>query len=192
MATKSATANRATSAPTSRTPNRATSTNPRSPGKSPNRATTTTPGSTGRSPNRATTTTPRSPGKSPTRATSGTGRTATRPRSPYNDWSDGIVYTPRSSKQAEREASEHMMTRALQSFMLLGGVFLFSTFLFGGKWGPALIGLLIFASAFPPARRHADRWLVGTTRGDDADNAAILRLVVGVAVVIGVLLFVPG
>jgi hypothetical protein len=84
-----------------------------------------------------------------------------------------------------------MMTRALQSLMLLGGVVLLSSFFFGGRWGPAAIGVGIFASAFPPVRRHVDRWLVGTSKGEDADQAAVLRMAAGVAIAVLAIILAP-
>lgn len=47
-----------------------------------------------------------------------------------------------------------------------------------------MVGVLIFASAFPPARRHVDRWLVGKVRGNEADQAAVIRMVAGITVTI--------
>lgn len=68
---------------------------------------------------------------------------------------------------------------------------LLASFLFGGRWGPASIGLGVFASAFPPMRRHVDRMLVGEVYGDEADKAAILRIAAGVGIVVIVLIFMP-
>jgi hypothetical protein len=62
------------------------------------------------------------------------------------------------------------------------GVMLLFAFFFGLEWGTAAVGLLIFASAFPPVRRHVDRWLVGQSKGEEADQSAIIRMAVGAVI----------
>lgn len=84
-----------------------------------------------------------------------------------------------------------MISRAVQWVILLAGVMLLFSFLFGGRWGPVFIGIMVVASAFPPMRRPVDRMLVGTPRGEEADQAAILRIAFGVGIVIFVLIFLP-
>jgi hypothetical protein len=72
----------------------------------------------------------------------------------------------------------------LQAILLVLGVMLLFAVFFPGRWGPAVVGGLVFASAFPPVRRHVDKWLVGKSRGDEANQAAIIRMIVGVLIVI--------
>ncbi len=78
--------------------------------------------------------------------------------------------------------SEITLSRAFQSLILVLGVMLLFGFFFGLAWGTIAVGLLIFASAFPPVRRTVDRWLVGVSRGPEADQSAIIRMLVGAAV----------
>lgn len=84
-----------------------------------------------------------------------------------------------------------MISRAVQWLILFAGVTLLFSFLFGGRWGPAFIGLMVTASAFPPLRRPVDRMLVGSSYGDEADQAAILRIGAGVLIIAAVLIFLP-
>ncbi len=90
----------------------------------------------------------------------------------------------RTRRRSAKRSREPIAARALQSLILILGVLLLSSFLFGRRWGPAMVGVLIFASAFPPARRHVDRWLVGKVRGNEADQAAVIRMVAGITVTI--------
>jgi hypothetical protein len=83
------------------------------------------------------------------------------------------------------------MSRAVQALILIGGVLLLVAALFGAR-GPVLIGVGVFLSAFPPARRYVDRWLVGTSKGEEADEAAILRIAAGAGIVILALILAPG
>lgn len=110
----------------------------------------------------------------------------TKPRSPARPRSASP-----SRRSASKGASENVPSRAFQSFILTAGVLLLSAAFFGGRWGPALIGVMIFFSAFPPARRHVDRWLVGTSKGEAADQAAVMRMAAGVVVVLLALLVTP-
>ncbi len=80
-------------------------------------------------------------------------------------------------------AAEPLPARALQLALLLGGMTLLFTAFLGGRWGPLATGVLILSSAFPPLRRHVDRWTVGKARGEEAEQAALMRLVVGIGVV---------
>lgn len=108
---------------------------------------------------------------------------------------------PSASKSAANQkssrrgaADEPMPARALQSLILvLGVILLFSVFL-GGRWGPAMVGLLVFGSAFPPVRRPVDKWLVGKQRGDEANQAAAIRMGIGILIAVVSLagLFAPG
>ncbi len=84
--------------------------------------------------------------------------------------------------------AEPLPARALQAIFLLGGMTLFFVALFGERWGLPITGLLIVASAFPPLRRHVDRWTVGKVKGEEADQAALMRLAIGVGIVILALL----
>lgn len=77
-----------------------------------------------------------------------------------------------------------MPARALQAFILVAGVTLLFSVFFGGRGGPAIVGLLVFGSAFPPVRRHVDKWLVGKVRGDEANQAAVIRMGTGVVIVL--------
>ena len=79
---------------------------------------------------------------------------------------------------------EPVPARALQALILVVGVLLLFTVMFGGHWGPGVVGALVFISAFPPLRRYVDRWLVGKDKGDEADQAAIIRMAAGVLIVI--------
>jgi hypothetical protein len=81
-------------------------------------------------------------------------------------------------------APEPVPARALQSLILVVGVLLLFTVMFGGRWGPGVVGVLVFISAFPPLRRHVDRWLVGKDKGDEAEQAAIIRMAAGILIVI--------
>jgi hypothetical protein len=80
------------------------------------------------------------------------------------------------------QISEPVAARALQAVILSLGVMLLFSVLFGGRSGPAIVGALIFVSAFPPARRHVDRWLVGKAHGDEANQAAVIRMAIGIAI----------
>lgn len=96
--------------------------------------------------------------------------------------------TKKRGKRSTRPISEPVPARAMQSIVLLLGVLLLLGALFGLKWGVGIVGVLIFASAFPPLRATVDRWLVGKAKGEEANQAAILRMVAGVAVVIAAFL----
>jgi hypothetical protein len=89
---------------------------------------------------------------------------------------------------------EPMPARALQALILVLGVILLFSVFFGGRWGPAVVGLLVFGSAFPPVRRSVDRWLVGKQRGEEANEAALIRMGIGILIVVVSLagLFTPG
>ena len=87
-------------------------------------------------------------------------------------------------KRSVRPVSEPVPARAMQSVVLLFGVVLLLGALFGLRWGVGLVGALIVASAFPPMRPTVDKWLVGKAKGEEADQAAILRIVVGLVVII--------
>lgn len=82
----------------------------------------------------------------------------------------------------------------LQSILLVLGIGLLFTVFFGGKWGPILIGLLLFGTAFPPIRKYVDKWLVGKTRGDEANTVAALRMGGGMLILVLAVLgvFSPG
>ncbi len=97
---------------------------------------------------------------------------------------------PRRTQQAS--VTENMVTRAFQGLILVAGVLLLTTFFFGGRWGPVMVGVLVFISAFPPARRPVDRWLTGQAKGEEADQAAIIRMGGGLAIVLLALLLSPG
>jgi len=75
-------------------------------------------------------------------------------------------------------------SRAFQSLILVLGVMLLFAFFFGLAWGTAVAGLLVFVSAFPPLRRHVDRWLVGSSQGTEADQSAVIRMAVGAAIIV--------
>lgn len=91
-------------------------------------------------------------------------------------------------------ADEPMAARALQALILVLGVILLFSVFFGSRWGPAMVGLLVFGSAFPPVRRPVDRWLVGKQRGEEANEAAFIRMGFGllIAVLSLVGVFTPG
>jgi hypothetical protein len=72
----------------------------------------------------------------------------------------------------------------LQASILALGLMLLLSVFFGGRWGPALVGLLVFGTAFPPVRRYVDRWLVGRSRGDAANQAAMIRMGIGLVIVV--------
>ncbi len=93
----------------------------------------------------------------------------------------------RRSQAGGRSLSEPTAARALQSLILAVGVMLLLSALFGWQMGLALVGALVLASALPPLRRHIDRWLVGKSKGDEANQAAVIRMVVGVLILIVVL-----
>jgi hypothetical protein len=76
-------------------------------------------------------------------------------------------------------ANEPVAARALQALILVAGVGLLLAVFFGGRWGAVVVGVLVFASSFPPVRRPVDRWLVGKARGEEADQAALVRIVAG-------------
>lgn len=128
---------------------------------------------------------PAGPGRSPTR---GKTSAVSGPRSPTR----GSARTTPPRRAPARSASENMVSRAFQSLILIAGVMLLSTFFFGGRWGPAMVGAMVFLSAFPPVRRHVDRWLVGTSKGDEADQAAIIRMGAGLAITLLAILITPG
>lgn len=90
--------------------------------------------------------------------------------------------SPPKPNLANRQVSEPVAARALQSLILVLGVMLLFSVLFGSRLGPAVVGVLVFGSAFPPARRHVDRWLVGKVRGDEANQAAVIRMAVGIGI----------
>jgi hypothetical protein len=77
------------------------------------------------------------------------------------------------------QVNEPVAARALQALILVAGVGLLLAVFFGGRWGAAVVGVLVFASSFPPVRRPVDRWLVGKVRGEEADQAALVRIVAG-------------
>ncbi|HEC23867.1 MAG TPA: hypothetical protein ENI95_13215 [Chloroflexi bacterium] len=87
-------------------------------------------------------------------------------------------------RRTSKSAHEPVAARALQSLILIAGVGLLLAVFFGGRWGPAVVGVLVLVSAFPPMRRPVDRWLVGKVRGDEADQAALIRIVAGAAIVL--------
>jgi hypothetical protein len=84
-----------------------------------------------------------------------------------------------------------MISRAVQWVILLAGIWLLVSAVLGGRWGLIVIGLAVFASAFPPLRRPVDRMLVGTPYGEEADQAAIIRIGLGVLIVAIVVFFLP-
>ena len=101
----------------------------------------------------------------------------------------------RSSRRSTAASiDEPMPARALQALILVLGVILLFSVFFGGRWGPAMVGLLVFGSAFPPVRRPVDRWLVGKQRGEEANEAAFIRMGIGILIVVVSLagLFSPG
>jgi hypothetical protein len=90
----------------------------------------------------------------------------------------------KSSGSSKRRRSispvnEPVAARALQALILVAGVGLLLGVFFGGRWGAVVVGVLVFASSFPPVRRPVDRWLVGKVRGEEADQAALVRIVTG-------------
>lgn len=90
----------------------------------------------------------------------------------------------RRSKRKVTPVEEPLAARAMQSFILTVGVLLLLGAVFGFRWGLGLVGALVFASAFPPLRAGTDKWLVGKKKGDEANQAAMLRMIGGVAVVL--------
>jgi hypothetical protein len=85
----------------------------------------------------------------------------------------------RKRRRSSSSVNEPVAARALQALILVAGVGLLLAVFFGGRWGAAVVGVLVFASSFPPVRRPVDRWLVGKVRGDEADQAALVRIVAG-------------
>lgn len=92
-----------------------------------------------------------------------------------------------SSSRPDRNLAEPVAARALQSLILAVGVSLLLGALFGWRAGLGLVGGLVLASAFPPLRRHVDRWLVGKSRGDEANQAAVIRMAIGILILLIVL-----
>lgn len=116
----------------------------------------------------------------PTRPSNGTFRSAEGGVRPVGS-------RPRSGSSRRSvpvEVKENTASRAFQSLILVLGVILLFAFFFGLEWGTMAVGMLIFASAFPPVRRHVDRWLVGTAYGPDADQSSIIRMAVGVVIAV--------
>ncbi len=91
------------------------------------------------------------------------------------------------SSRPDRNSAEPVAARALQSLILAVGVSLLLGALFGWRAGLGLVGGLVLVSAFPPLRRHVDRWLVGKSRGDEANQAAVIRMAVGILILLIVL-----
>ena len=92
--------------------------------------------------------------------------------------------TSRRKRKTIQPMQEPVPARALQSIMFLLGILLLLGALVGLQWGLSLLGVLIFASALPPLRPTIDRWLVGTTKGDEANQAAMFRMAAGVIVIL--------
>ncbi len=99
---------------------------------------------------------------------------------PEHDLSDRSQERPASL----RPLAEPVAARALQSSILVIGLILLSAVLLDGQLGPALVGLAVVATALPPLRRYVDRWLVGSTSGGLANQAAIVRVAAGAAIAI--------
>lgn len=91
---------------------------------------------------------------------------------------------PSRRKRKLQPVNEPLPAKAMQSFILVMGVVLLLGAVFGFRWGLGIVGLLILGSAFPPARATIDKWLVGQAKGDEANQAAMLRMVAGVAVIL--------
>lgn len=89
-----------------------------------------------------------------------------------------------TKRRKMKPVEEPLPARAMQSFILVLGVLLLLGAVFGFRWGLGLVGALVFASAFPPLRAGTDKWLVGKKKGDEANQAAMLRMIGGVAVVL--------
>lgn len=90
----------------------------------------------------------------------------------------------RSRRRKVQPVVEPLPARALQLLILGLGMFMLFGALIGLRWGLVLVGVLILISAFPPLRRHVDKWLVGKIRGDEANQSAIIRMGVGIAVLL--------
>lgn len=90
----------------------------------------------------------------------------------------------RSRRRKLQPVNEPLPARALQLLFLAMGVLLLLGALIGLRWGLVLAGAVTLISAFPPLRRHVDKWLVGKSRGDEANQAAILRMGVGIVVLL--------
>jgi hypothetical protein len=88
------------------------------------------------------------------------------------------------SKRRLKPVNEPLPARALQSVILGLGVLLLLGALFGWRWGLILVGLMVLGSAFPPFRRSVDKWLVGKVRGDEANQAAVIRMGLGVLILL--------
>lgn len=92
--------------------------------------------------------------------------------------------TTRKQSSRRRAIKEPVAARVLQSSILILGVTMLFVVIFDSTFGPAIVGVLIFATAFPPIRPHVDRWLVGKARGPQADQSAIIRMGLGGVIVI--------
>lgn len=81
-------------------------------------------------------------------------------------------------------AGEPVFARVLQALILIAGLLLLFSVILGRQIGPAIVGGVLFVSAFPPIRRFVDSWLVGETQGRMANQAAVLRVGAGAAIVL--------
>ena len=88
-------------------------------------------------------------------------------------------------RKKAQPAAEPTAARAAQIVILAIAVTLLFGALFQKLWPVLLlVGVLALGSAFPPARRHVDRWMVGKARGEEADQAAVIRMALGIALVV--------
>ncbi len=91
----------------------------------------------------------------------------------------------RSKSRKKGQSAEPAAARAAQLVILVIAVTLLFGALFQKLWPVLLlVGVLALGSAFPPARRHVDRWMVGKARGEEADQAAVIRMALGIALVV--------
>ncbi|HLV43795.1 MAG TPA: hypothetical protein VKY39_02485 [Aggregatilineales bacterium] len=112
---------------------------------------------------------------------------ATKPTTKRKTTSSGRSASSKSKPKRTRStkpASEPLPARMMQFVVLIAGVLLFLGALFGWRWALGLIGVVVFASAFPPLRATVDRWFVGKASGESANQAALLRMIAGVVVFI--------
>lgn len=82
-------------------------------------------------------------------------------------------------KKRTDEIPEPVAARIVQAVILIAGIILLLSVFFGGRWGPALTGGLIFLSAFSPIKKPINTWLLGRKNAQGAEQADIYRMAIG-------------
>ena len=90
----------------------------------------------------------------------------------------------KSSSQRPPMLKEPPAARVMQAMILVLAMLLLFGAIVTPRASAIIVGLLVLATAFPPIRGPVDQWLTGKRRGKDAEQAAAVRMALGLAVVL--------